>query len=192
MFGEQTFAQLRTGFTSTETTRTVRDGESWTATSTFTQLLSSGCGCGMDLRIVCRSMGAGHSSWHKALRSCRMSDAKDASISPQTLGRPLPPLGRLPLSLFSVLFVHVSSYPILLRGMLPWQCFKRSFLFPRLEIRPSLVDLVQNSWHLMASTEYDNKTAASLKHNFNDSAVSKVSLIPSEKFKTSTCIKVYE
>ena len=34
MFGEQTFAQLRTGF---------RDGEPKTATSTFTHLLSSEC-----------------------------------------------------------------------------------------------------------------------------------------------------
>ena len=54
--------QVQCCFTSTDTTRTVRDGESGTATSTFTQLLSSGCGCAMDLRIVCRSMGAGHSS----------------------------------------------------------------------------------------------------------------------------------
>ena len=41
MFGEQTFAQLRTGFTATEIIRTDRDWEPWTATSTFTQLLSS-------------------------------------------------------------------------------------------------------------------------------------------------------
>ena len=103
-------------FTATETIRTIRDGEPWTATCTFTQLLSSGCGCGMDLRIVCRSMGAGHSSWHKALGPCRMSDTKDASISPQTLGRPLPPLGQLQLSLFCVLFVPPHPIPFCSEG----------------------------------------------------------------------------
>ena len=45
MFGEQTFAQLRTGFTSTETAGTLRDEEPKTPFSTFTQLLSSDICC---------------------------------------------------------------------------------------------------------------------------------------------------